>query len=176
MILLAMVVRDEADILPANLEHHLAAGVDRVAVLDNGSTDGTADILDAYVRAGVAEVIRDDSPDFRLADALDRLVRAAVARHRPDWVIATDADEFHTAPGGDLRAALAAHAGDRVLTCERDNLVGSREALEALGWQQALRHVCTRGLMPPPGHHDPALPLELPYFCFHLPSKVVFRP
>lgn len=171
-----MVVRDEADILALNLEHHLAAGVDRMVVMDNGSTDGTSDILDAYARAGAAEVFRDDPPDFQLAVALDRLVRGAVARHRPSWVMSPDADEFVTAPGGDLRAALAAHAADRVLTCERDNLIGSLEDLEARGWRQALAYRCTREMAPPGGHADPSLPLGLPYFCFRLPPKVIFRP
>ncbi|WP_449042407.1 glycosyltransferase family 2 protein [Paracoccus sp. (in: a-proteobacteria)] len=176
MILLAMVVRDEADIIGLNLEHHLAAGVDRVVVLDNGSTDGTADILDAYVRAGVAEVTRDDPADFQLAVALDALVRDAAARLRPEWVAAPDADEFLVTPGGDLRAALAAHGADRVLRCERDNMIGSLEALEEAGWQQALVHLCTQALLPPGGHADPLVPLALPWFAFRLPPKVIFRP
>lgn len=176
MILMAMVVRDESDIVAANLEHHLASGVDRIAILDNGSTDGTAEILDGYARAGVAEVSRDDPPGFRLAEALDRLVRRAVERHRPEWVLTPDADEFVVAPDGDLRAALAAHPADHVLRCERDNMIGSLQDLDALGWRRALVHVCTRDLRPPAGHADPRVALKLPYFCFRLPPKVIFRP
>ncbi len=174
-----MVVRDEADILAANLEHHLAAGVDRAVVFDNGSTDGTADLLDAYARAGVVEVVRDDAPGFRLDDAADKLVRQAAARLRPDWILCPDADEFVMAPPssgrGDLRDALDAHHADRVLTCARDNVVGSLQALADQDWRKALGYLCTRDIGPPPGHADPDVPLPLPYFCLRLPPKVIFR-
>jgi hypothetical protein len=39
------VVRNEALRLPATLRHHCAIGVQRFFVLDNGSTDGTLDLL-----------------------------------------------------------------------------------------------------------------------------------
>jgi glycosyltransferase involved in cell wall biosynthesis len=41
MIYGVMLVRNEADIIRANLLHHLASGIDHVLVVDNGSTDGT---------------------------------------------------------------------------------------------------------------------------------------
>ena len=53
-VVLAMVVRDEADILDAQLAFHLNAGVDLVLATDHRSVDGTTEILDRYAREGYA--------------------------------------------------------------------------------------------------------------------------
>src|SRR6266545_616413 len=47
-----MVVRDEADLLDAQLAYHLNAGVDFVIVTEHGSQEGTAEILESYAREG----------------------------------------------------------------------------------------------------------------------------
>ena len=38
-------VRNEADIIETNLRHHFAAVIDEAIVIDNGSTDGTIEIV-----------------------------------------------------------------------------------------------------------------------------------
>ena len=42
------VVRDEEEILEANIAYHLAQGVDFVLVADHGSVDATPKILDSF--------------------------------------------------------------------------------------------------------------------------------
>jgi hypothetical protein len=54
--------RDEADILPANLEYHLAQGVDVILVTDHGSIDRTPEILAEYRRTGRVYFNRDEAP------------------------------------------------------------------------------------------------------------------
>lgn len=51
-IALTVMVRDEADIISQMLEHHIAQGVEVILVCDNGSTDGTFDILSQYKKEG----------------------------------------------------------------------------------------------------------------------------
>ena len=45
---MTLLVRDEADIIEANLRYHRAQGVDFFVVGDNGSEDGTLEILERY--------------------------------------------------------------------------------------------------------------------------------
>ena len=50
---MTLLVRDEADLLPSHLEHHLAQGVDFFLITDNGSTDATAAIAAEAEARGV---------------------------------------------------------------------------------------------------------------------------
>ena len=45
-----LVVRDEADIVAAQIDYHLNAGVDFIIASDHDSRDGTTEILQSYVR------------------------------------------------------------------------------------------------------------------------------
>ena len=50
---MALKVRDEGDILEANLRFHHALGVDHFVVTDNGSTDETRRSSRRYEEAGL---------------------------------------------------------------------------------------------------------------------------
>ena len=45
---MVMYVRDEEDVLEANLRAHLALGVDQFLIIDHKSADGTPEILERY--------------------------------------------------------------------------------------------------------------------------------
>ena len=49
---MTLIVRNEADIIEDNLRYHRAQGVDFFIVLDNGSTDGTVEILERTSERG----------------------------------------------------------------------------------------------------------------------------
>ena len=51
-LVMTLLVRNEADIVDAQIAFHLHAGVDFVIATDNGSDDGTVEILERYERAG----------------------------------------------------------------------------------------------------------------------------
>ncbi len=63
-IVLTLLVRDEADIIGSNLAYHLSQGVDFVIATDNGSRDGTDEILREYARHHPVEVLYEPPSDF----------------------------------------------------------------------------------------------------------------
>ena len=54
-----LVVRDESDIVRAQLDYHLNAGVDLVLATDHDSQDGTREILESYKRQGVLRLFHE---------------------------------------------------------------------------------------------------------------------
>ena len=56
-VVMALKVRDEADVIESNLRFHAGLGVDAFVITDNGSVDGTREILARWERAGLAHVL-----------------------------------------------------------------------------------------------------------------------
>ncbi|MDX6387860.1 MAG: hypothetical protein QOD85_1662, partial [Gaiellaceae bacterium] len=102
-----LVVRDEADIVDAQIAYHLNAGVDFVIASDHESLDGTTEILDTYARDRHLLRIPVAGP-VREADWRTTMARLAATKHGADWVINTDADEFWVPRGGTLKDVFAA--------------------------------------------------------------------
>jgi hypothetical protein len=102
-----LVVRDEVDIIDAQIAYHLNAGVDHVIATDHDSEDGTLEILESYERRGVLQLFRERG-EVRESDWRTRMARAAANEHGADWVINTDADEFWIPRHGTLKDVLAA--------------------------------------------------------------------
>jgi hypothetical protein len=102
---LTLLAKNEADVIDANIAYHLGAGVDFVVATDNGSTDGTREILERYEADGVLRLIGEASTDFRQGEWVTRMARLA-AEQGADWVINADADEFWWPRAGNLKEAL----------------------------------------------------------------------
>lgn len=82
-------VKDEADIVRETVGR-MASQVDHVIVADNGSTDGTREILEEL---GV-EVVDDPDPAYYQSQKMTHL--AGLAREQgARWVVPFDADEIH---------------------------------------------------------------------------------
>lgn len=102
-------VKDEADVLGVVLDHLADQGVNHVLVVDNGSTDGTLELLRGREADGGLIVGHDLEPAYYQAQKMTALARFAW-RSGADWVVPFDADELWFARGGSLAARLRAEA------------------------------------------------------------------
>ena len=105
---MTLLVRDEEDVLEANITYHLEQGVDLLIVTDNLSVDGTRDILESYEKAGHLHYILETDDDFSQSDWVTRMARMASTDYGADWVINNDADEFWWPKEGNLKSTLEA--------------------------------------------------------------------
>lgn len=108
-VVLVAKVRNEAEVIESSLRYHLAQGVDFFVVIDNGSTDGTLEILKSYRDAGLLHLMEEPGEDvWKLAhEWVTRMARMATEDFGGDWVIHADADEFWWPIRGSLKDALA---------------------------------------------------------------------
>ena len=104
---MTLLVRDEADVIDDHISFHLAGGVDFVIAADNGSTDGTSEILERYAADGYLHRIALPDP-FSQIDVVTQMARLAATDFEADWVINSDADEFWWPRTGTLKELLGA--------------------------------------------------------------------
>jgi len=108
-IVMTLFVRDCADILRANLEYHLSAGIDHFIATDNGSVDGTTEILKEYAGRGRLHYLHEPRHLFDQGRWHTRMAGLAAEAYGADWILHNDEDEFWwPEAGGDLRDAFEA--------------------------------------------------------------------
>ena len=121
-------VRNEEDVVRANVLYHLAAGFDRVLIVDNASTDGTRKVLRQLGRDPRVRWTRDRGT-FRQGEIFTRLARQAFAEGA-DWVAPIDADDFWHAPGSSIKDVLES-SGASALKVRHLDFIQRREQRES---------------------------------------------
>lgn len=139
-LVMTLLVKNEEELLAENIEYHHAQGVDAFIITDNNSTDRTPLIIEHYRQKGwVVEVIRETATDYSQKQWVDRMVMLARTRHKADWVINADADEFWYSPHHDLKHELSlTHAN--VLQCSIRNVL-PEEGKPWTAWSHTVRCV-----------------------------------
>lgn len=126
---MTILVKNEVDIIEDNIRFHAKQGVDCFAVMDNGSDDGTRELLEKLKAEFDLHVIDQPEQNYQQAKWMTELAEYARSTLKADLVISNDADEFWVSEtGGDLKQHLS--ADDSVVTVKRHNMALSEKALE----------------------------------------------
>lgn len=121
-------VRNEADILRVTLLHHLSLGLERIYVVDNGSTDGTSEVLRDLAAEDDRLQWRRDESDWRQGAVFTEAAREAW-KSGADWIVPFDGDEFWWSTGRPFLDVLGeAKAG--AVRCEVVNYIQDRRVLK----------------------------------------------
>ena len=156
-----LMVRDEADVLPAWLDHHVAQGFDVFVITDNGSVDGTTELLTAFAaRDDVTVDLRHDPLHHKQqGTVVTGMARDAAAVHHADWVVNADADEFILPVDRSLTVRQAFEQLDPAIgafTVPVVNMTGllatSGSGIARLHWrdERSLDELHAAGLLAPP--------------------------
>jgi hypothetical protein len=154
-------VKNEADIIEPFIRHH-AHTFDVHVVLDDGSSDGTWEMLQELEREGLSLVlIRQPSVGYRQRQYMTGLMRLAAGRLDADWVVPLDADEFLETSGGINLAELLRDREPRVFTIPWNNFVWSPEQDEHRQPNPVLRMRLRMPASPAP-HNKVLIPTRWP--------------
>jgi hypothetical protein len=115
MIHLYTVCWDEADMLGFFFRHY-DPWVDRYVIYDDGSQDGSLDILRAHPKVELRRFERVDAESFVLSHTQMQEHSWKESRGRADWVVITAIDEHLWVHGHDRRSYLR-ELGDEGVTC-----------------------------------------------------------
>jgi len=126
---MSLLIKNEADIIADNIRVHAALGVDAFVVMDNGSTDGTREVVQALQNE--FDIILIDRPtlDYQQSNWKTEMAQIAKQKQGADWVITNDADEFWIPESGSLKTELTASGS--IIYCPRHNVLFNREDFDA---------------------------------------------
>ena len=126
---MTLLVKNEVDIIEDNIRYHAKQGVDCFAVMDNGSDDGTRELLQSLKSEFDLDIIDQPEQNYQQAKWMTELAFYARDEMAADLVISNDADEFWSSnSGGSLKEHL--RLNESVVTVKRHNMALSEEALK----------------------------------------------
>ena len=113
-------IHNEADIIATNIRYHASVGISHFVVMDNGSTDGTRDIICALQKEFPITLIDRPQLDYKQSEWKTEMARMS-HKHGADWSIASDADEFWLPQHGNIAALLPRFGA--TCYCKRFNML-----------------------------------------------------
>jgi hypothetical protein len=125
---MTILVKNEADIIEQNIRVHAALGVDGFVVMDNGSSDGTREILATLAKEFEILIIDEPAQSYRQRQWMTQLAHTARQRLGADWVMSNDADEFWIPQEGSLKSGLDRRGA--IINVKRYNMALSEANLE----------------------------------------------
>jgi glycosyltransferase involved in cell wall biosynthesis len=170
-LVMTLLVRDEVDIVRGNLEFHYDHGVDFIVATDNGSTDGTCEILEEYQRKGRLFLIREPSQDYSQMLWVNRMGEIAHRDYKADLIFHADADEFWLPDSGSLKNELIDRVDADVLKVPVINILPAN-ARGTESFPQDTIHAVTNPLYTDNLKEDSA---SVSLYLFQYDPKVMYR-
>lgn len=129
-LVMTILCRNEVDIIESNIRTHAQLGVDAFVVMDNGSTDGTREILTELAKEFEVDIIDQPSQTYQQAKWMKQLVIYARKKLNAKWVISNDADEFWIPEDKNKSLKDYLSHKDSVVTVKRHNMALTEDALQ----------------------------------------------
>ncbi len=122
-LVMTLLVRNEADVIEGNLRFHLDHGVDFIVATDNGSSDGTTEILEEYAKKGVVHLLHQPSRIFQQQAWVNHMGQLACNKFAADLIFHADADELWYPASGSLKRELSSRDRVDVLSAPVRNMM-----------------------------------------------------
>jgi hypothetical protein len=168
---MTLLVKNEIEIIGANIDFHREAGIDHFVIMDNASDDGTRDVLNDYEKSSDVTVLDERGNDYSQHRWVTRM--AHMARDLgADWVIPNDADEFWVSGRGNLKQAIRS-TGSPLQICKRLNMVYPYDRENRKHWWERAVFRATPPIPFAVPENPLADPLPGPYFMLDLPPKAL---
>lgn len=116
-----LLVKNESDIIGDNIRFHAAQGVDCFVVMDNGSTDGTREIVEKLKSEYEIHIIDRPVLDYQQSRWKTEMAHYSRRNLGAAWSIANDADEFWVSDSGNIKSDLTWSGS--VVYCKRVNMI-----------------------------------------------------
>lgn len=168
-LVMTLLVRDEEDLVGANIDYHLSRGVDFIVATDNGSVDGTVDILREYETRGILKLIIEKEQDFSQSKWVNRMGMIAYEEFGAEAIFHCDADEFWWPASGSLKSELIARPDTDVLGVRTVNMILPRS-----GGRESFFDMKYAVVNPMTGSNVPEESRTTSLFLFAFPGKVIY--
>ncbi len=121
ILVMSILVRDEADIIADNILFHSKQGVDAFVVGDNASTDGTREKVEKLAKELPVHIVDFPEGQYRQTTWRTHMARIAYRKFKATRVISNDADEFWYTESGNLKQELP--RSKAIMRVERFNML-----------------------------------------------------
>lgn len=169
-LIMTLLVRDEADIIRQNIEFHLNHGVDFIIATDNGSKDGTRDVLMEFQKKGVLHLIDEKKQDHSQSTWVNRMAEIAFDEYEADIIFHNDADEFWYPLKGSLKTEILNSPTELMLVEVAHVLLLDKGGKES--FPKDTRYAVIEPIIPKDSREDSK---NVNYYLLKNPPKVIFK-